>query len=106
MVDFGEGCSSCCSSCCSSSCDRGKTKSTPCPTWTELLSLNWSLTKKAIGFAEKYVTISDDDKELFLHTNKSFLFNNNQPWVKKENPSCDVTIGSYDGAETCELVDL
>ena len=33
------------SSCCSSSCDRGKTKSTPCPTWTELLSLDWSLTK-------------------------------------------------------------
>ena len=40
MVDFGEGsCSSCC--CC---CDRGKTKSTPGPTWTGLLSLNWSLT--------------------------------------------------------------
>ena len=39
VVDFGGGCSS------SSSCDGGKTKSTPCPTWTELLSLDWSLTK-------------------------------------------------------------
>ena len=41
-LDFGGGsCSSCCYS-----CDRGKTKSTPCPTLTELLSLNWSLTKR------------------------------------------------------------
>ena len=43
LVDFGGG--SCCCSCC---CDRGKTKSTPCPTWTELLSLDWSLTKVKI----------------------------------------------------------
>ena len=38
VVDFGGGCSS------SSSCDRGKTKSKPCPTWTGLMSLDWSLT--------------------------------------------------------------
>ena len=35
LVDFGEGSCSC--------CDSGKTKSTLCP--TDLLSLNWSLTK-------------------------------------------------------------
>ena len=39
LVYFGEG-----SSCSSSSCDRGKTKSNPCPTWTGLMSLDWSLT--------------------------------------------------------------
>ena len=39
LLDFGGGCSSC-----SSCCDGGKTKSTPGPTWTGLLSLNWSLT--------------------------------------------------------------
>ena len=43
LVDFGEGCSCSCSCSC---CDRGKTKSTPCPTWTELLSLDLSLTKR------------------------------------------------------------
>ena len=43
VVDFGGGCrrSSCSSS---SSFDRGKTKSTPCLTWTELLCYDWSLT--------------------------------------------------------------
>ena len=39
LVNFGWGSSSSCSY-----CDRGKTKSTPCPTWTELLSLDKSLT--------------------------------------------------------------
>ena len=49
LVDFGGGsCSSSCCSCCCS-CDRGKTKSTPCLTWTELLSLDWSLTTKGMG---------------------------------------------------------
>ena len=37
LVDFGGGCFS-------SSCDRGKARSTPGPTWTGLLSLDWSLT--------------------------------------------------------------
>ena len=69
-------------------------------------SITKDLILKAIGFAEKYIAISDDDKELFLHTKKSFLFSDNQAWIKKENKSCDVTMGSYDGAETCELVDL
>ena len=69
-------------------------------------SITKELIEKAIRFAEKYVPISEDDKELFLQTKKSFLINNDQPWKKKENLSCDVTMGSYDGAETCELVDL
>ena len=64
------------------------------------------LIRKAINHAEKYINISEDDKDLFYHTKKSFLFNNNQPWIKKQNSARDVTMGSYDGAETCELCDL
>ena len=34
-------------------------------------------------------------------------FNEDEPWIKKTNDSAfDVTIGSYDGAEVCELVGL
>ena len=69
-------------------------------------SISNQLLTKAIKFAENYVAVSDDDKKLFYQTKKSFLFNNNQPWIKKQNNGCDVTMGSYDGAETCELVDL
>ena len=38
-------------------------------------SISEQLLDKAIKFAEKYVKISDDDKKLFFHTKKSFLFN-------------------------------
>ena len=69
-------------------------------------SISEQLIRKAIQFAENYVVISDEDKNLFFHTKKSFLFNNKQPWIKKQNSACNVTMGSYDGAETCELVDL
>ena len=35
------------------------------------------------------------------------LFHDGNAWVKKEgNPLFDVTMGSYDGAEVCELVGL
>ena len=36
---------------------------------------------------------------------KSLLFNENTPWCKKTSNSLfGVSMGSYDGAETCELV--
>ena len=40
------------------------------------------------------------------HTKRSILINNNQPWCKKSSENFDATMGSYDGAETCELVGL
>ena len=42
-----------------------------------------------------------------MHSRKSLLFDNMEPWVKRENKHMfDVTMGSYDGAEVCELVGL
>ena len=34
------------------------------------------------------------------------MFSNNQIWEKKQSPDFDVTMGSYDGAECCEIVGL
>ena len=34
------------------------------------------------------------------------LFSNNEIWVQNDNPDFDVTMGSFDGAEVCELVVL
>lgn len=49
--------------------------------------------------------ITEDDRKIIINAKKSLLFNNGQPWCKKtENKLFDVTMGSYDGAETCELV--
>ena len=41
-----------------------------------------------------------------MHAKNSVLIHNNQTWIKKgaDNKPFDVTMGSFDGAETCELV--
>ena len=40
-----------------------------------------------------------------LHAKKSLLYNSGEPWGKKASSNLfDVTMGSYDGAESCELV--
>jgi hypothetical protein len=43
-----------------------------------------------------------------MQAKKSVLFSRNQTWRKKEyrDSLFDVTMGSFDGAETCELVGL
>ena len=41
-----------------------------------------------------------------MHSRKSLLFKSEEVWTKKDNSEFDVTMGSYDGAEVCELVGL
>ena len=42
-----------------------------------------------------------------MHSRKFLLFNNTDIWIKKNgDPDFDVTMGSFDGAELCELVGL
>ena len=43
-------------------------------------------------------------KGLIIHAKNSILIHKHIPWQKKGNTTFDVTMGSYDGAETCELV--
>jgi len=64
--------------------------------------------EKALQFASKYVNISSDEKDIIIQAKNSLLFNNNnKAWCKINSDSrFDVTMGSYDGAETCELVGL
>ena len=51
--------------------------------------------------------ISDSEINIIKHSRKSLLFDKSGPWVKKDGDSLfDVTMGSFDGAEVCELVGL
>ena len=55
------------------------------------------------GFAD----ISSDEEETIMHCRKSLLFNNSEIWIKKEgSKDFDVTMGSFDCAEICYLVDV
>ena len=50
--------------------------------------------------------ISQLDRDIVFHSKKTLLFNNGAPWSKKQssNGLFDITMGSDDGAEACELV--
>ena len=42
--------------------------------------------------------------DIIFNARKSLLFHDGRPWMKDKGDKFDVTMGSYDGAETCELV--
>ena len=54
---------------------------------------------------DNFTNISQEDREVIFHAKQSLLFDEETPWTKKDshNPF-DVTMGAFDGAETCELV--
>ena len=70
-------------------------------------SITKELLTESINFAKEHVQISNDDIDIIMHARKALLYNNNQPWVKRNgDPNFDVTMGSLDGAEASELVGL
>ena len=69
-------------------------------------SITEDLLQNALSFAKTYCTITDKDTNIIMHARKSLLFNNGTTWIKKDSNLFDVTMGSFDGAEICELVGL
>ena len=70
-------------------------------------SITKTIFEDALDFAKTQTTIGRDEIRTIKHCRKSLLFSGNETWVKKNSNNCfDVTMGSYDGAEICELVGL
>ena len=70
-------------------------------------SISKRLVCKALDYAKQYKSITAKEVQLIMHARKSLLFTNESTWVKRgDDPSFDVTMGSFDGAEVCELVGL
>ena len=66
-----------------------------------------SLLSKAISFVKNYITISDKDIDIIMHCRKSLLSDNETAWTKKNHSIMfEVTMGSFAGAEVCELIGL
>ncbi|KAL9978041.1 hypothetical protein ACROYT_G015518 [Oculina patagonica] len=56
-------------------------------------------------FANSYRPITTHERDIIIHAKRSLLFSDNIPWEKKaSNDQFDVIMGSFDGAETYELV--
>ena len=68
-------------------------------------SITEELFKAALQFAGDTVNITTEEYEILLNARQSLLFHNDTVW-KKVTGLFDVTIGSYDGCELCELVGL
>ena len=66
------------------------------------LSIKASLLLDAINFASKHTRIIKKDSDLIQYARRSLLFDNEEPWVKKQ----EETMGVYDGAEVCKIVGI
>ena len=70
-------------------------------------SISEDLLLNALDYSSKFTTITPQDRHIIIHAKKSLLYHPNSPWTKKNtNDMFDVTMGSYDGAETCELIGI
>ena len=69
-------------------------------------SITEELLDQALEFASDFVAISEGDIRTIKQARKSLLYNSDTPWIKKGDTNFDVAMGSFDGAEVCELVGL
>ena len=68
-------------------------------------SINETLPLETLEFASEFTAITEDEKEIIMHSKDTLLFHNNSTWQKSNQTNqFDITMGSYDGAETCELI--
>ena len=68
-------------------------------------SLSPALLNAALDFAQQYVRISPKERDIIQHANNSILISEGESWDKSKTRTLfDVTMVSFDGAETCELV--
>ena len=68
-------------------------------------SISSSLLQKSLTFASQYTNITEEEIHIITHTKKTTFYKDGNPWTKKSS-DFDVTMGSFDGAEVCELVGL
>ena len=69
-------------------------------------SITPNLLRRAIDYAKQFVSISDEDFNIIMQS-RSLFFNDGRAWCKSNNDDLfDVTMGSFDGAQICELVGL
>ena len=70
-------------------------------------SISEDLLNKSIDYAKSFITIGENVINAIKLARKSPLFSKDGTWVKKgDNELFHVTMGSFDGAEVCELVGL
>ena len=69
-------------------------------------SITEKLLRTAITRASEFTAVTAREVNIIMHCRKTLLYFEDVCWTKKDNPSFDVSMGSLDSAEVCELVGL
>jgi hypothetical protein len=66
-------------------------------------SITPELLENSLTFAARYTKITQQTKDIIHQATHSFLFSDNQSWVKKNGGTFDITMGGFHGTEVCDL---
>ena len=67
-------------------------------------SITENLLRNALQWASQFTQISSQDMETIMGCKSSLLFDNEKNvWKKKGTQDFDITMGAYDGGETCDI---
>ena len=69
-------------------------------------SISEELLNKSLNFVKQSADIGEDEISIIKHARKSLLFDQSNTCWQKQTGLFDVTMGSWDGAEICQLVGL
>ena len=69
-------------------------------------SISDNLFREAIDWARRVTLVSDDEVDILFQTKKSLLFDGKDTWKKRGNSDFNIGMGSWDGAESTDLVGL
>ena len=64
------------------------------------------LLTKSKNYTKSITSIEEEVIKTVFHARKSLLFDKTSVWVKTGKSGFDLTMGSYDRAEVCELVEI
>ena len=62
--------------------------------------------KEGIVFAKQHMDIAEKNHRIIKYCRNSLLYHENEAWKKKSKSCFDITMGSNDGAEICELTGI
>ena len=70
-------------------------------------SIKYDELEKGVEFARKFTNITTNEFDIVKHTCISVLSDvDGYNWIKADNEMFDVAMGSYMGAEICDLIGL
>ena len=64
------------------------------------------LMSQVLDWAEQYIKITKEERNVIMQSKKSFLYSEDTSWVKMGDKNFDVGMGAYDGAESADLIGL